>query len=164
VTATASTNTLVIAENANQPWAQGKIQADPLQFQVYVKPVDIGNSEEHVLHAHDTTQAATASIVNSKMAADLELFGLKERGDTYYLRGWPYNWDVSTLVDPNDTTGYDIIDIEYEWHGDTEDVQKSKKSITLICAPAAVGNLILALNAWGAANTPYENYWLINLT
>lgn len=58
----------------------------------------------------------------------MEWFFLGERADQY-RDSFPDNFETTYLADPSKL--YEFVDIAYHYAGDAEDVQKSKKHITL---------------------------------
>ena len=69
-------------------------------------------------------------LTNGRTIADLEYFYLGERGDIYRNVGWPNVVATKYLVDPEKE--YDVLDIQYYWSGDNEDIQHSAKTLTVI--------------------------------
>ena len=43
---------------------------------------------------------------------------------------WPNNFDTEYLVDP--TSAYDVMDIQYFYSGDAEDIERSPKTLTIV--------------------------------
>jgi len=80
-----------------------------------------------------TDDTATDGVVirNGKQIADLEYFLMGERGDMYRHLGWPNYVPTKYLVDP--TAAYDVIDIHYAYVGANHSVQKSEKTLTIVC-------------------------------
>ena len=70
------------------------------------------------------------ALTNGRTIADMEYFYLGERGDIYRNVGWPNVITTKYLVDPDKE--YNVIDIQYYWSGDNEDIQHSAKTLTLI--------------------------------
>lgn len=71
-------------------------------------------------------------IPNTYDLADLEYFCMGERGDQYREKMWPNNINTQYMIDLTNSTGYYVIDITYAYSGDCEDVQKSKKTLTIV--------------------------------
>lgn len=69
-------------------------------------------------------------ITNGRTIADLEYFYMGERGDIYRNVGWPNVVATKYLVDPEKK--YDVLDIQYYWSGDNEDIQHSAKTLTVV--------------------------------
>ena len=65
-----------------------------------------------------------------------------ERGDMYRQVGWPHNIPTTYLVDP--AKAYCVFDIHYAYVGSNESVQKSEKTITIVCADKAELNKVIA--------------------
>ena len=129
ITATVAGSTIVIQEIKPQ-WVLGKMQARPLIFRVNTGVVTQNGVDSVWGTVTNTTSTNTTNTVgNGEITADMEYFYYGERADIYRNIGWPNNFDNKYLVVP--TKQYDFIEIEYFYAGDTEDVQRSKKSITL---------------------------------
>jgi len=69
-----------------------------------------------------------------------------ERGDLYRAINFPDNIETKYLV--NKDSAYHYLDIAYNYAGPAEDVQKSPKVITIVCASKDnLNSLITAINA-----------------
>lgn len=121
-----------------QPWRLGVMAQTPVYFTVQSVPVTVNGDERHwaVL-----TEGTNGSIGNGKTIADLEYFCMGERGDMYRQVGWPHNIPTTYLVDPTKT--YCVFDIHYAYVGANESVQKSEKTITIVCADKAELNKVI---------------------
>lgn len=137
------TYTGVVITEVEQPWRLGVMAQTPVYFTVQSVPVTVNGDERHwaVL-----TEGTKGSIGNGKTIADLEYFCMGERGDMYRQIGWPNNITTTYLVDPTKT--YCVFDIHYAYVGANESVQKSEKTITIVCADKAELNKVI-----GAFNT-----------
>lgn len=126
-----------------QPWRLGVMAQTPVYFTVQSVPVTVNGDERHwATLAEDTS----GSIGNGKTIADLEYFCMGERGDVYRGIGWPHNIPTTYLVDPTKT--YYVFDVHYAYVGDNEAVQKSEKTITVVCSDKTEFNsLITAFNS-----------------
>ena len=125
-----------------QPWRLGVMAQTPVYFTVQSVPVTVNGDERHWA---TLTESTSGSIGNGKTIADLEYFCMGERGDMYRQVGWPHNIPTTYLVDPTKT--YCIFDIHYAYVGSNESVQKSEKTITIVCAnKAELNKLITAFN------------------
>ena len=63
-----------------------------------------------------------------------------ERGDQYRKIGWPNTIPTTYLVDPSKE--YNTIDIEFSYQGEGENIQKSKKSITIVVPKVGATNSV----------------------
>lgn len=136
------TYTGVVVTEVEQPWRLGVMAQTPVYFTVQSVPVTVNGDERHwaVL-----TEDIDDAIGNGKTIADLEYFCMGERGDVYRQVGWPQNIPTTYLVDP--TKAYHVFDIHYAYVGSNESVQKSEKTITIVCADKAeLNKLITAFN------------------
>ena len=128
VTVTLDGDTLVI-EEVPQPWVLGKRQAAQVYFQVQVVPITLDGSLYPWGIVTDTTSTNTNVVTNGKTVADMEWFYIGERADQFRGMGYPDNFETIYLANPSKK--YNFIDIHYFYAGDAEDIQKSKKYITL---------------------------------
>ena len=128
ITGTGATTKLVV-EEVSQPWVRGKRQAAQVPFAVNTVPVNINGGQYPWGTVTDVTKANTNVVKNGREAADMEWFYIGERADQFRGMGYPDNFETIYLADP--TKEYSFIDIHYFYAGDAEDVQKSKKYITL---------------------------------
>ena len=64
-----------------------------------------------------------------------------ERGDIYRGVGYPNNIKTTYMVDASKT--YSVLDIHYAYVGSNESVQKSEKTITIVCDNKTTLNSII---------------------
>lgn len=133
------TYTGVVITEVEQPWRLGVMAQTPVYFTVQSVPVTVNGDERHWA---TLTEGTSGSIGNGKTIADLEYFCMGERGDMYRQVGWPHNIPTTYLVDPTKT--YCVFDIHYTYVGANESVQKSEKTITIVCADKAELNKVIA--------------------
>ena len=110
-------------------WSRGVKSVEPVYFDV-VSATVLEAGEEVKWGKEEPTEPET-KIGNGYDIADLEYFCMGERGDVYRGIGWPNNIHTEYLVDPKLT--YDVIDIHYAYVGSNEAVQKSEKTLTIVC-------------------------------
>lgn len=132
------TYTGVVVTEVEQPWRLGVMAQTPVYFTVQSVPVTVNGDERHWA---TLTESTSGSIGNGKTIADLEYFCMGERGDMYRQVGWPHNIPTTYLVDPTKT--YCVFDIHYAYVGSNESVQKSEKTITIVCASKAELNKVI---------------------
>lgn len=132
------TYTGVVITEVEQPWRLGVMAQTPVYFTVQSVPVTVNGDERHWA---TLTEGTSGSIGNGKTIADLEYFCMGERGDVYRQVGWPHNIPTTYLVDPTKT--YCVFDIHYAYVGSNESVQKSEKTITIVCADKAELNKVI---------------------
>lgn len=126
-----------------QPWRLGVMAQTPVYFTVQPVAVMV-NGDERIWAT--VTEGTNGTIGNGKKIADLEYFCMGERGDVYRGIGWPHNIPTTYLVDPTKT--YYVFDVHYAYVGDNEAVQKSEKTITVVCSDKTKFNsLITAFNS-----------------
>lgn len=132
------TYTGVVVTEVEQPWRLGVMAQTPVYFTVQSVPVTVNGDERYWA---TLTESTSGSIGNGKTIADLEYFCMGERGDQYRQIGWPNNIPTTYLVDPTKT--YCVFDIHYAYVGSNESVQKSEKTITIVCADKAELNKVI---------------------
>ena len=126
-----------------QPWRLGVMAQTPVYFTVQPVAVMV-NGDERIWAT--VTEGTNGTIGNGKKIADLEYFCMGERGDMYRGIGFPNNIPTTYLVDPTKT--YYVFDVHYAYVGDNEAVQKSEKTITVVCSDKTKFNsLITAFNS-----------------
>ena len=133
------TYTGVVITEVEQPWRLGVMAQTPVYFTVQSVPVTVNGDERYWA---TLTESTSGSISNGKTIADLEYFCMGERGDMYRQVGWPNNIPTAYLVDP--AKAYCVFDIHYAYVGSNESVQKSEKTITIVCADKAELNKVIA--------------------
>ena len=133
------TYTGVVITEVEQPWRLGVMAQTPVYFTVQSVPVTVNGNERYWA---TLTESTSGSIGNGKTIADLEYFCMGERGDMYRQVGWPHNIPTTYLVDP--AKAYCVFDIHYAYVGSNESVQKSEKTITIVCADKTELNKVIA--------------------
>lgn len=126
---TGGTTTGLLVEEVLQPWVLGKRQASPLDFEVFAVPVNSDGVPTPWAEVEDVTASNSNVQTNGKMVADMEWFYIGERADQFRGVGYPDNFETTYTADPSKE--YDFLDIEFYYAGDAEDVQKSKKVLTI---------------------------------
>lgn len=116
---TGTYTSLVITE-VEQEWVLGIKPLVPVYFDVLAG--DWGSV---------VAENSTEVVGNGKNIADLEYFCMGERGDIYRGVGYPNNIKTTYMVDASKT--YSVLDIHYAYVGSNESVQKSEKTITIVC-------------------------------
>lgn len=132
------TYTGVVITEVEQPWRLGVMAQTPVYFTVQSVPVTVNGDERYWATLTEGTKGA---IGNGKTIADLEYFCMGERGDMYRQVSWPHDIPTTYLVDPTKT--YCVFDIHYAYVGSNESVQKSEKTITIVCADKAELNKVV---------------------
>lgn len=121
-----------------QPWRLGVMAQAPVYFTVQPVAVMV-NGDERIWAT--VTEGTNGTIGNGKTIADLEYFCMGERGDIYRGIGFPHNIVTTYLVDP--TKAYYVFDVHYAYVGSNESVQKSEKTITIVCADKTIFNKVI---------------------
>ena len=121
-----------------QPWRLGVFAQVPVYFTV--QPATVMVSGDERIWA-TVTEGTNGTIGNGKTIADLEYFCMGERGDIYRGIGFPNNIVTTYLVDPTKT--YYVFDVHYAYVVSNESVQKSEKTITIVCADKTEFNKVI---------------------
>lgn len=138
----------IAIEEVEQPWRRGAAKQEFVDFNVYPSTIDTGSAEGAWGTVNDATpakedlSAGTNAFPNSKAVADMEYFFHKERGDVYGYAGFPYNFDTEYQVVPTNTDGYSIVDIHYYFEGNSHNVGRSEKTLTIVGAADDIEDLI----------------------
>lgn len=161
-----TTAAAIVIEEVEQPWRRGAAPVEYVNFTVEPSTVyDSTNNIDVVWGkvqyygsatytdgtASNATVAAGGTQVNSKKVADMEWFFHKERGDRYGEMCWPYNIDTVYQVDPANASGYSFADIHFYFDGNSHNVGKSEKTLTIVGSKANLKRLL------GAAATSGQN-------
>lgn len=141
------TYTGVTLTEVEQEWTRGIKPLVPVYFSVVADNITV--SGDSVIWGTVVDSVAATTIGNGKLIADLEYFFMGERGDQYRNINWPNSIPTTYLVDPTQT--YHLLDINYFYAGKNEDIQKSQKTITLVCSNANVEALTALLTAFKTA-------------
>lgn len=142
---TASNTSTIVIKEKEPDWVLGIRQQAWTNFEVAASKAEIDGAEVNVF----TTDANGfipsdfngGTVSNSKVIADLEYFAMGDRADIYRNLGWPNVRPSKLLVNPEAANGYDLVDIVYYFSGPVEDVQRSRKQMTIV-APAGSGAAI----------------------
>lgn len=137
----------IIIEEVQQEWILGKMPQAFIPFSV--QPTTITVDGEEIIWGDVKKVASTKKVENGHNIADLEYFCMGARGDMYRGMGYPNNITTTYLVDPSKK--YDVLDIHYSYIGSNESVQKSERTITIVCEDDGSHTLMKALVA--AVNT-----------
>lgn len=147
------TITYIEIKEVEQDWKLGITPVSYVNYIVTPATVEVDGAEIEAFDVTDTT-STTEVFGNGKMVADLEYFAMGDRGDIYRNINWPYSNQSETFLDGTGT--YDLVDITFYWAGPCEDVQKSRKQITIIAESgkgAAIKSAIDAIISPASAST-----------
>lgn len=133
----------IIIEEVQQEWILGKMPQAFIPFSV--QPTTITVDGEEITWGDVKKVASTKKVENGHNIADLEYFCMGARGDMYRGMGYPNNITTTYLVDPSKK--YDTLDIHYSYIGSNESVQKSERTITIVCEDDGSHTLMKALVA-----------------
>jgi hypothetical protein len=160
----------VTIEEVEQPWRRGVAKVEYVDFDVYASTVynggaDViwgkvqfaGSTQYTNGEASSVTVAAGGTQVNSKKVADMEWFFHKERGDVYGDAGYPNNIDTVYQVVPTLAAGYSIADIHYYFEGNSHNVGKSEKTLTIVGSKANLKRLLGNAYVPASGNDPAQD-------
>lgn len=143
--ATVTVSSAVITVNeVEQYWELGKFPVANMPIEIGLNGIAVDDS--YIDYAWATiAEGSPIALTNSgKKIADLEYFCMGWRGDEYRGMGFPRNFNTKYMVDPDDATGYDLIDIHYFFQGTGVSVQQSEKEITFV-VPAGDTTVLAAI-------------------
>ena len=126
------TATGIVLEEVEQPWRRGAAPQEFVDFEVIPHTITANDLERVWGTVTDITAANTNKLPNSKKVADMEWFFHKERGDRYGDTCWPLSIDTTYQVDPSNASGYSFIDIHFFFEGNSHNVGKSEKTLTIV--------------------------------
>ena len=128
------TATAIVIEEAEQPWRRGAAPQEFVNFEVNPSTVYVQALNDDLVWGTvtDVTASNTNVLPNSKKVADMEWFFHKERGDKYGEMCWPWNVDTVYMVDPTNANGYSFVDIHFYFEGNSHNVGKSEKTLTIV--------------------------------
>lgn len=153
VTGSGNSAKLVI-EEAPVVFKLGKTSGNPLNFAVVTTPVEDLNDEAWG-SVTDTTTTNNNVVPNGVKVADMEHFYMGERMANVHQWNSPYSF--TPLADPTKT--YETVDICYFYKGNNEDIQHSRKMISLFldADSGITGAQIIALLAPSSASTVIDS-------
>ena len=161
-----TTAAAIVIEEVEQPWRRGAAPVEYVNFTV--EPSTIYDGTNDVIWgkvqfagenkytngtASSTTISAGGTQVNSKKVADMEWFFHKERGDKYGEMCWPWNVDTVYMVDPANANGYSFVDIHFYFEGNSHNVGKSEKTLTIVGTKANLKTLVGSAATTGESAT-----------
>ena len=133
--------TIVELSQASE-YVRGTAKLETINFEVF--PTTIYENGQEVIWGTVSNPQVAGTIGNGYDIADLEWFCMGERGDQYREKMWPNNITTKYFVNENST--YFCLDIVYAYAGDCEDIQNSKKMITIVApTKATIASIITAL-------------------
>lgn len=156
----AVTATGIILEEVEQPWRRGVAQQEFVNFEAMPSTIYSGGADVVWGTVTDVTANNTNYLPNSKKVADMEWFFHKERGDVYGEVGYPNNIDTVYQVDPSNSTGYSFIDIHYFAEGNSHNVGKSEKTLTIVGSTANLKRFIGSAAVTGGSPSPATGLYL----
>ena len=136
------TYTGIIVEEVEQPWRRGAAKQEFVNFEVMPDTIYTGGADQVWGTVTDVTASNSNVLPNSKKVADMEYFFHKERGDIYGYQGFPNNIDTVYQVDPANADGYSFVDIHFYFEGNSHNVGKSEKTLTIVGTKANLKKLL----------------------
>jgi len=121
----------VVIKQVPQRWVLGKMEADPIHFDVTCSVVPTFlDPRVFADWATVTVEESGEYITGDYRIADLERYSFGERGDVMRESAWPYNYDPQPLVKPEaGKYQYGMMTVRYFYRGSAEDVQKSPRDL-----------------------------------
>ena len=149
------TATAIVIEEAEQPWRRGAAPQEFVNFEVNPSTVYVQALNDDLVWGTvtDVTASNTNVLPNSKKVADMEWFFHKERGDKYGEMCWPWNVDTVYMVDPANANGYSFVDIHFYFEGNSHNVGKSEKTLTIVGTKANLKTLVGSAATTGESAT-----------
>lgn len=147
---TSGTSLIIKEVSPVENWARGTMPIKRILFDVvpttvtepdYYNEVVWGKAEQIAAGQNDI-------IPNCYTLADMEWFYHGYRGDQYRYKGWPNAFHTEYMVEVGPTTKYDVLDIQYYYSGDNEDIQHSAKTMTIVGPAAALSAIVSALEGF----------------
>ena len=77
----------------------------------------------------------------------MEYFYHKNRGDVYGKMWYPTDIDTTYMVDPANANGYSFLDIHFYYEGNSHNIGKSEKTITLVGKKADLDSFVTELES-----------------
>ena len=139
------TATGILIEEVEQPWRRGVAKVEYVNFECYPSTIFVGGLDQKWGTVTDVTNNNTNALPNSKRVADMEWFFHKERGDVYGDAGYPNNIETTYMVDPTLAAGYSMLDIHFYYEGNSMNVGRSEKTLTLVGSKANLTTIVTAL-------------------
>ena len=139
------TATGIIIEEVEQPWRLGIAKQEFVGFEIIPSTIYADNVDQVWGVVTDMTADNDNKLPNSKVAADMEYFYHKNRGDVYGKMWYPTDIDTIYLVDPSSAEGYSFLDIHFYYEGNSMNIGHSEKTITLVGKKADLDSLVQEL-------------------
>lgn len=137
---------LVIAEPTPY-WKLGTFPEQTLNLNVTVAPIVVSSIEEPEWAVIEKVSAGT--LPNTHVIADMEYFALGEKGaDDVHGFSIITSGNVDLLVDATDSTGYNVLTVQYYHTGSRDAVQKSERTLVIVAkASVSLSSLASAFEA-----------------
>lgn len=126
-------------------WSRGTCPIKRVLFDVIPTTVTEPDYYNEVVWGTVETGEADETIPNCYTLADMEWFYHGYRGDQYRYKGWPNAIHTEYQVEVGSDVHYDVIDIQYYYSGDNEDIQHSAKTMTFVGTETAIAAILTAL-------------------
>lgn len=126
-------DTIVITELPQYgEWALGTKQLRRVYFDVIPTTVVEPEYYNEVVWGKATVGVSDETIANSYQLADMEYFYHGYRGDQYRNIMWPKSIPTKYMLTAGEDIHYDVVDLQYYYAGDNEDIQHSAKTMTFV--------------------------------
>ena len=148
--------TKILIEEKPQEWVLGTKKARRITFDLFPQTIYTGGSD--VIWGVVAAGSDATTVGNGQNVADLEWFGLGERGDQYRNVGWPNVIPTVYLTDP--TKQYDLLEFHYAFTDSGVGSYRTEKEITIAAPYDPTGGNAAAKHASmnliiGAINSAY---------
>lgn len=131
----------VVIKQVAQRWVPGKLQADPVHFDVTCSLLrgSIADPFVQMPWGEVETDYSGEYITGDYRIADMERYSMGERGDAFRESVWPLDYHPEPLVRPEDGKyQYGMLTVRHAYRGGAEDVQKSPRDIHVAASDSDV--------------------------
>lgn len=143
-------NALVIEEvSPVENWARGTMPIKRILFDVIPTTVTEPDYYNEVVWGEATPGESENTIPPCYTLADMEWFYHGYRGDQYRYKGWPNAIHTEYMIEVGANKQYDVVDIQYYYSGDNEDIQHSAKTMTIVGPAGTLTSIVSALEGFG---------------
>lgn len=138
-----SADALVLTEAA-QKYVRGKLSGEPVHISVAFGLASTSYLDDPSIQwGIDTVSKSAKTVPAAYALADLEYFAFGERGDYYRGNNWPNNVEPTYAINPNSTETYYIVNVEYNYAGNAENIQKSPRLIQVLFTDSSAANALV---------------------
>lgn len=95
------------------------------------------------LNATESLASFTPAVYNDYEIMDMEYFCMGDRADMIREVGWPNTIHTKYMTPGMAGNGFYVLDVHYAYVGANESVQKSEKTLTIVCPTKAQMNTLI---------------------